>query len=71
MHTIGVLMPDIRGYHYSDIVMAIEEYAYSKNFDIMLALPKWEIDIEKHVLDQCSAGKSTVLYWVNYSQVKR
>jgi len=28
MHTIGVLMPDIRGYHYSDIVMAIEEYAY-------------------------------------------
>ncbi len=52
LHTIGVLMPDIRGYHYSDIVMAIEEYAYSKNFDIMLALPKWEIDIEKHVLDQ-------------------
>lgn len=52
LHTIGVLMPDIRGYHYSDIVMAIEEYAYSKNFDIMLALPKWEANIEQHVLDQ-------------------
>lgn len=52
LNTIGVLIPDIRGYHYSDIVMAIEEYAYSKGFDIMLALPKWEVDIEQHVLDQ-------------------
>ncbi|WP_448376232.1 LacI family DNA-binding transcriptional regulator [Fervidobacterium sp.] len=50
--TIGILFPDIRGYHYSDIVMAIEEYAYSKGFDIMLALPKGEPDLEKHVLDQ-------------------
>ncbi|KAF2961750.1 substrate-binding domain-containing protein [Fervidobacterium sp. 2310opik-2] len=52
LRTIGVLMPDIRGYHYSDIVMAIEEYAYTKQFDIMLALPKWEVDIEEHILDQ-------------------
>ncbi|OAA31947.1 alanine racemase [Kosmotoga arenicorallina S304] len=51
-NTIGVLIPDIRGYHYSDIVMAIEEYAYSKGFDLMLALPKWEVNIEEHVLDQ-------------------
>lgn len=50
--TIGILIPDIRGYHYSDIVMAIEEYAYTKGFDIMLALPKWEVDIEQHILDQ-------------------
>ncbi|MGC9384028.1 MAG: LacI family DNA-binding transcriptional regulator [Kosmotogaceae bacterium] len=52
LNTVGVLIPDIRGYHYSDMVMAIEEYAYSKGFDIMLALPKWEVDIEQHVLDQ-------------------
>ncbi|MFN6991531.1 MAG: LacI family DNA-binding transcriptional regulator, partial [Fervidobacterium sp.] len=52
MYTIGLLLPDIRGYHYSDIVMAIEEYAYTKNFDIMVALPKWEADAEQHVLDQ-------------------
>ncbi len=52
LNTIGVLIPDIRGYHYSDIVMAIEQYAYSKGFDMMLALPKWEVDIEQHVLDQ-------------------
>ncbi|MGC8820776.1 MAG: LacI family DNA-binding transcriptional regulator [Fervidobacterium sp.] len=52
LRTVGVLMPDIRGYHYSDIVMAIEEYAYRKQFDIILALPKWEVDIEEHILDQ-------------------
>ncbi len=50
--TIGILIPDIRGYHYSDIVMAIEEYAYSKGFDVMLALPKGEPDAEQHILDQ-------------------
>ncbi|WP_367355925.1 LacI family DNA-binding transcriptional regulator [Mesotoga sp.] len=52
LNTIGVLIPDIRGYHYSDIVMAIDEYAYSKGFNVMLALPKWEVDIEQQVLDQ-------------------
>lgn len=52
LRTIGVIFPDIRGYHYSDIVMAIEEYAYAKGFDLMLALPKMEPDTETHVLDQ-------------------
>ncbi len=52
LNTIGVLIPDIRGYHYSDIVMAIDEYAYSKGFNVMLALPKWEVDIEQQVLEQ-------------------
>ena len=51
-NTIGVLIPDIRGYHYSDMVMAIDEYAYSKEFNVMLALPKWEVDVEQQALDQ-------------------
>lgn len=52
LRTIGVIIPDIRGYHYSDMVMAIEEYAYNMGFDLMLALPKMEPDMEVHVLDQ-------------------
>ncbi|MBM7559071.1 LacI family DNA-binding transcriptional regulator [Marinitoga litoralis] len=50
--TIGVLVPDIRGYHYSDIVMAIESFAYEKGFDIMLAIPKNDPLNEKNILDQ-------------------
>jgi len=50
--TIGVLVPDIRGYHYSDIVMAIESCAYENGFDVMLAIPKADIDNEKHILEK-------------------
>lgn len=50
--TIGVLVPDIRGYHYSDIVMAIESCAYDNGFDVLLAIPKTNVDNEKNILDK-------------------
>ncbi|OQY10536.1 MAG: LacI family transcriptional regulator [Marinitoga sp. 4572_148] len=50
--TIGVIVPDIRGYHYSDIVMSIESFAYEKGFDMMLAIPKNDPLNEKNILDQ-------------------
>jgi LacI family transcriptional regulator len=50
--TIGVLVPDIRGYHYSDIVMAIESCAFENGFDVILSIPKADIDNEKHILEK-------------------
>lgn len=50
--TIGVLVPDIRGYHYSEIVMAIESCAYENGFDVMLAIPKIDADNEKEILEK-------------------
>jgi len=40
LYTIGVLVPDLRGYHYNEIVMAIEDYANRSGFEMMVSVPK-------------------------------
>ncbi len=50
--TIGVMVPNLYGYHYTEILMAIEEKAYNENFEVMVATPKGEVDAERHILDQ-------------------
>jgi LacI family transcriptional regulator len=52
LYTIGVLLPDLRGYHYNEIAMAIEDYASKHNFEVMVSVPKMTPEVEKHVLDQ-------------------
>ncbi|WP_448376203.1 LacI family DNA-binding transcriptional regulator [Fervidobacterium sp.] len=52
LYTIGVLLPDLRGYHYSEIAMAIEDHASKNGFEVMVSVPKMTPEIEKHVLDQ-------------------
>lgn len=52
LYTIGVLVPDLRGYHYNEIVMAIEDYANRSGFEMMVSVPKMMPEAEKHVLDQ-------------------
>lgn len=52
LRTIGVMIPDIRGYHYGDILKAIEDHAYRRGFDIMVAFPKMDSKEEAHILDE-------------------
>ncbi len=52
MRTIGILVPDLLGYHYSEIVMAIEEFAYEHRFDLMLAAPRGLPAKEEEILDE-------------------
>jgi LacI family transcriptional regulator len=51
-YTLGVMVPDLKGYHYNEILMAIEEYASVHGFEIMVSVPKMSPEEEKHVLDQ-------------------
>lgn len=52
LYNIGVLVPDLRGYHYNEIVMAIEDYATKNDFETMVSIPKMLPEAERHVLDQ-------------------
>ncbi|GAB4316391.1 LacI family DNA-binding transcriptional regulator [Pseudothermotoga elfii] len=52
LRTIGVLLPDLGGYHYSEILSGIEEYAFENNFDVMVSLTRSVPDIEKEILDE-------------------
>lgn len=52
LRTVGVLMPDLGGYHYGEILTGIEEYCFEKNFDVMVSLTRSLPDVEKEVLDQ-------------------
>jgi len=52
MRTIGVLVPDLIGCHYTEIVMAIEEFAYEHGFDLMLAVPRGLPSKEEGILDE-------------------
>lgn len=52
LYNIGVLVPDLRGYHYNEIVMAIEDYASKNNFETLISIPKMLPEEEQHVLDQ-------------------
>lgn len=50
--TLGVLMPDLMGYHYNEILMAIEHHARENKFDTMVAIPKGLPAREMEVLDE-------------------
>lgn len=52
LYNIGVLVPDLRGYHYNEIVMAIEDFAAKNDFETMVSIPKMLPEAERHVLDQ-------------------
>lgn len=52
LKTIGVLMPDLGGYHYSEILSGIEEFAYENNFDVMVSLTRGFPDREKKHLNE-------------------
>ncbi|MCX7761427.1 MAG: LacI family transcriptional regulator [Candidatus Kryptonium sp.] len=52
LYNIGVLVPDLRGYHYNEIVMAIEDYAAKNDFETLVSIPKMLPEAERHVLDQ-------------------
>ncbi|WP_041081106.1 LacI family DNA-binding transcriptional regulator [Thermotoga profunda] len=52
LRTIGVLMPDLGGYHYSEILSGIEEFAYQNSFDVMVSLTRGFPDREKKHLNE-------------------
>ncbi|MFN3283905.1 MAG: LacI family DNA-binding transcriptional regulator, partial [Pseudothermotoga sp.] len=52
LRTVGVLLPDLGGYHYGEILTGIEEYCFENNFDVMISLTRSLPDVEKEVLDQ-------------------
>ncbi len=49
--TIGVIVYDIANYHHSELVGGIEEYTSRNGFELMLSLPRGDIDAEVHILD--------------------
>lgn len=52
LYNIGVLVPSLKGYHYTEILMGIEEFANKHDFEVMVSVPKLIPEEEKHVLDQ-------------------
>lgn len=50
--TIGMLVPDLRGYHYSDIITGAEEFCFSRGFDLMLSLARGFPEKEEEVLEE-------------------
>ncbi|MGB9821470.1 MAG: LacI family DNA-binding transcriptional regulator [Pseudothermotoga sp.] len=52
LRTVGVLMPDLGGYHYSEILSGIEEFAYRNDFDVMTSLTRGFPDREKKHLNE-------------------
>ncbi|KAF2962196.1 LacI family DNA-binding transcriptional regulator [Fervidobacterium sp. 2310opik-2] len=52
LYTIGVLLPNLKGDHYNEILMAIEDYAKRNDFEVMVSVPNMLPEEEKHVLDQ-------------------
>ena len=49
---LGVLLPDLMGYHYNEILMAIEHHARENKFDTMVSIPKGLPARETEVLDE-------------------
>ncbi|MGC8819929.1 MAG: LacI family DNA-binding transcriptional regulator [Fervidobacterium sp.] len=52
LYNIGVLLPNLVGDHYNEILMAIEDYAKKSNFEVMVSVPSMKPEMEKHILDQ-------------------
>ncbi len=50
--TIGVMVPDLRGYHYSDIITGVEQFCFNKGFDVMLSLARGFPEKEEEVLEE-------------------
>lgn len=51
-YTIGVLVPNLVGDHYNEMVMAIENYASKNGFELIVSIPKMLPESERYVLDQ-------------------
>ncbi|RDI90893.1 transcriptional regulator [Thermosipho africanus Ob7] len=51
-YTIGVLVPNLVGDHYNEMVMAIEDYASKNGFELIVSIPKMLPESERYVLDQ-------------------
>lgn len=51
-YTVGVLVPNLVGDHYNEMVMAIEDYVSSEGFELIVSIPKMLPESEKYVLDQ-------------------
>ncbi len=49
---LAVLIPDLLGYHYNEILMAIEQYAREEGFDTMISVPKGLPSRELEILDE-------------------
>jgi len=50
--TIGVVVPNLRAYHYPNILTGIYEKAFSKGYDVMVALARDKPVREKEILDE-------------------
>jgi len=52
LRTIGVIVPNLRAYHYPDILSSIYETAFNNGFDIMVALARDKLIREREILDE-------------------
>lgn len=51
-YTVGVLVPNLVGDHYNEMVMAIEDYVGREGFELIVSIPKMLPESERYVLDQ-------------------
>ena len=49
--TVGVLVPDLMGYHYSEIMMGIEEELWKNGFDLLLSVARDIPNVECEMLE--------------------
>jgi LacI family transcriptional regulator len=52
LKTLGVIVPNIRAYHYPQILTGIYEASFSNDFDVMIALAKDKPIREREILDE-------------------
>ncbi|TYB86491.1 MAG: LacI family transcriptional regulator [Kosmotoga sp.] len=52
LKTLGVIVPNIRAYHYPQIITGIYEAAFQNEFDVMIALAKDKPIREREILDE-------------------
>ncbi|MFO7882664.1 MAG: LacI family DNA-binding transcriptional regulator [Kosmotogaceae bacterium] len=52
LKTLGVIVPNIRAYHYPQIITGIYEASFNNDFDVMIALAKDKPIREREILDE-------------------
>lgn len=51
LHTIGVVVPNLMGNHYGEIIMGMEEYAFENGFELMLSMSRSTPEKEEEVFN--------------------
>lgn len=51
-YTVGVLIPNLVGDHYNEMVMAVEDFVSRRGFELIVSIPKMLPESERYVLDQ-------------------